>query len=159
MVLSPLSSSGLAHNRQQSFSPAPSGAFPSRQNSTRMRSNSHKSGAPGTGTFAPTFISTDEVQSGDIVVRAIEGENDFSGKRYVWLKDPATAFVRGWVVEELQGGMLLVQCDDGSVSTAHCALSDPKLIICSNGKSTRMRWTKSIQPSSTRPMTWLSSHT
>lgn len=44
----------------------------------------------------------------------IEGENDFSGKRYVWLKDPDKAFVRGWVVEELPAGQLLVQCDDDS---------------------------------------------
>jgi myosin heavy chain 9/10/11/14 len=51
-------------------------------------------------------------------VRGIEGENDFSGKRYVWLKDPQTAFVRGWVVEELGGNRILVQCDDGSVRTA-----------------------------------------
>lgn len=49
-------------------------------------------------------------------MKGIEGENDFSGKRYVWLKDPQTAFVKGWVVEELEGGRLLVQCDDGSVS-------------------------------------------
>jgi len=49
-------------------------------------------------------------------VKGIEGENDFSGKRYVWLKDPQTAFVRGWVVEELEGNRILVQCDDGSVS-------------------------------------------
>lgn len=47
-------------------------------------------------------------------VRGIEGENDFSGKRYVWLRDPDTAFVRGWVVEELPGDMLKVQCDNGS---------------------------------------------
>lgn len=51
-------------------------------------------------------------------VKGIEGENDFSGRKYVWLKDPQTAFVKGWVVEELEGGKLLVQCDDGSVSTA-----------------------------------------
>jgi myosin protein heavy chain len=44
----------------------------------------------------------------------VEGENDFSGKRYVWLRDPTTAFVRGWVVEDLPGGRLLVQCDNGS---------------------------------------------
>lgn len=49
-------------------------------------------------------------------VRGIEGENDFSGKRYVWLKDPKAAFVKGWIVEELGGGRILVQCDDGSVS-------------------------------------------
>ena len=32
----------------------------------------------------------------------------------MWLKDPKTAFVKGWVVEELGGGRILVQCDDGS---------------------------------------------
>jgi myosin protein heavy chain len=47
-------------------------------------------------------------------VRGIEGENDFSGKRYVWLRNSTTAFVRGWVVEELDGDRLLVQCDDGA---------------------------------------------
>jgi myosin protein heavy chain len=50
------------------------------------------------------------------IVKGIEGENDFSGKKYVWLRDPQTAFVKGWVVEELEGSRLLVQCDDGSVS-------------------------------------------
>jgi myosin protein heavy chain len=48
-------------------------------------------------------------------VRGIEGENDFSGRRYVWLKDPQAAFVKGWVVEELGANRILVQCDDGSV--------------------------------------------
>lgn len=48
-------------------------------------------------------------------VKSIEGENDFSGKRYVWLKDQQSAFVKGWVVEEMEGNKLLVQCDDGTV--------------------------------------------
>lgn len=51
-------------------------------------------------------------------VKRIEGENDFSGKRYVWLKDPITAFVKGWVVEELGNNQILVQCEDGSVREA-----------------------------------------
>lgn len=51
------------------------------------------------------------------IVKGIEGE-DFSGKKYVWLKDPQAAFVKGWVVEELPENKLLVQCDDGSVSIA-----------------------------------------
>jgi myosin protein heavy chain len=55
------------------------------------------------------------MQSSELVVRGIEGENDFSGKRYIWLRDPVTAFVRGWIVEDLEGGNLLVQCEDGSV--------------------------------------------
>lgn len=49
-------------------------------------------------------------------MRGIEGENDFSGRRYVWVKDPESAFVRGWVVEETEAGQLLVQCEDGTVS-------------------------------------------
>ena len=55
------------------------------------------------------------MQGIDNSIREIEGENDFSGKRYVWLRDPQAAFVKGWVVEELQDNQLLVQCDDGSV--------------------------------------------
>ena len=58
----------------------------------------------------------EEMQRNTETVKGIEGENDFSGKRYVWLKDPQTAFVKGWVVEELGSNQLLVQCDDGSVS-------------------------------------------
>ncbi|RAL67585.1 hypothetical protein DID88_008338 [Monilinia fructigena] len=30
------------------------------------------------------------------------------------LKDPQTAFVKGWIVEELENNHILVQCDDGS---------------------------------------------
>ena len=48
-------------------------------------------------------------------MQGIEGENDFSGKRYVWVRDPQVAFIRGWVVEDLVGGKMLVQCDDGTV--------------------------------------------
>ena len=65
------------------------------------------------GTFAPQFIHEDDQETprlGGIV----EGENDFSGKRYVWLKDPTAAFVRGWVVEDLPEGKILVQCDNGT---------------------------------------------
>lgn len=56
------------------------------------------------------------MQGVDSSVNGIEGENDFSGKRYVWLRDPQAAFVKGWIVEELPDSQLLVQCDDGSVS-------------------------------------------
>lgn len=59
------------------------------------------------------------MRRGSDVVDGIEGENDFSGKRYVWLKDPQTAFVKGWVVEDLGDNRILVQCDDGSVSGPH----------------------------------------
>ena len=57
-------------------------------------------------------------------VDSIEGENDFSGKKYVWLTDPNTAFVKGLVVEELDNGCLLIQCDDGSVCHNGHEMSD-----------------------------------
>lgn len=82
-----------------------------RANSTRLRSESIRNNNPG-GTFAPQFIADDTQDIPE--VRGIEGENDFSGKRYVWLRDPKTAFVRGWVVEELPNDRLLVQCDNGT---------------------------------------------
>ena len=47
-------------------------------------------------------------------ILAIEGENDFSGKRYVWVKDPEKAFVRGWITEDLPGNRVLVKFDNGS---------------------------------------------
>ncbi|KAL2150237.1 hypothetical protein VTH82DRAFT_7913 [Thermothelomyces myriococcoides] len=69
---------------------------------------------PSSTTFAPSYLKTEDMRKPTDVVKGIEGENDFSGKKYVWLKDPKTAFVKGWVVEELEGNRLLVQCDDGS---------------------------------------------
>ncbi|OBR08675.1 Myosin type ii heavy chain [Colletotrichum higginsianum IMI 349063] len=79
-----------------------------------FRHNRSDSRNSGSGTFAPSFIKTEEMRRGSDAVRGIEGENDFSGKRYVWLKDPQVAFVRGWVVEEMEGSKILVQCDDGT---------------------------------------------
>ena len=77
-----------------------------------------REGTPASGTFAPSFINTEEMKNRSIdVVRGIEGENDFSGKRYVWVKDTQAAFVKGWIVEELDQNRILVQCDDGSVSS------------------------------------------
>jgi len=111
---SPLSQP-LGHARHHSFSPMENGLL-GRTASTRARSNSYRSNAPATGTFAPQFIKSDEIQNGLDTVRGIEGENDFSGKRYVWLKDANAAFVKGWIVEELPDNRLIVQCDDGSVS-------------------------------------------
>lgn len=70
-----------------------------------------------TGTFAPQFIKSEELRRGADQIQSMEGDNDFSGKRYVWLKDPEKAFVRGQVIEEREGGLLLVQCEDGSVRT------------------------------------------
>ncbi|KKA30013.1 hypothetical protein TD95_004327 [Thielaviopsis punctulata] len=70
---------------------------------------------PMSNTFAPSFIHSDELKrTEEEIVDKIEGENDFSGKRYMWLKDTANAFVKGWVVEELEGNRILVQCEDGT---------------------------------------------
>lgn len=113
---SPLSAShASSHSRNHSFSQMDSALSPPNGTLSRQRSHSSRNTTPATGTFTPKFIKTEELGSGVERVRGIEGENDFSGKRYVWLKDPVAAFVRGWVVEELEGDQLLVQCDDGSV--------------------------------------------
>lgn len=56
-------------------------------------------------------------------IRGVEGDNDFSGNKYVWLRDTQKAFVRGLVLEELDDNRLLVQSDDGEVELS--ALKDP----------------------------------
>ncbi|KAJ6034935.1 uncharacterized protein N7446_009692 [Penicillium canescens] len=78
----------------------------------RERSNSAKN-SPSSGTFAPSFIKSEELRRGADQIRGIEGDNDFSGNKYVWLRDNEKAFVRGLVLEELEGGRMLVQSDDG----------------------------------------------
>lgn len=140
------------HVRQQSFSPMPPASQIGRVDSLHRRSTSQRNNAPTTATFAPQFIKSDEIQNGH-KIHGIEGENDFSGKHYVWLKDPEKAFVRGWVVQELPENRLLVQCDDGSVcKTLH--LLETKADSCSNVMSTKMRRTRSIPQSSTRLTIW-----
>ena len=76
-------------------------------------------------TFAPQFIKVAEAQKENEWVGGIESENDFSGKRYVWLHDVNKAFIKGWIVEELDKGKLLVQCDDGSVRSKRLSGSFP----------------------------------
>jgi myosin protein heavy chain len=115
IISSPLSGSQSPHNRNQSFSALAGVMSPNNNATGRYRSNS-KTGTPTSNTFAPSFIKSEDTQRGTEVVKGIEGENDFSGKRYVWLKDPQTAFVKGWIVEELGNNQILVQCDDGGVS-------------------------------------------
>jgi hypothetical protein len=117
----------------------------------RNRSNSYRGSSPATGTFAPVFIKSEEMQKPS-PVSGIKGENDFSGKRYVWLKDPNTAFVKGWVVEELEDGMLRIQCDDGSVSTIR--LSQHFTNVYSNEMFIKMTLTKSILLNSTKLTIW-----
>ncbi|GLI80745.1 class II myosin [Penicillium ochrochloron] len=79
---------------------------------SRQRSNSVRNNA-SSGTFAPSFIKSEELRRGADQIRGLEGDNDFSGNKYVWLRDAEKAFVRGLVLEELEGGRLLVQTDDG----------------------------------------------
>lgn len=105
-----------AHNRNQSFSP-PSGSSFAPLQLAMHRTNSARTIHSSSNTFAPKFIKTEESQRISDTIGGIEGENDFSGRRYVWLRDPQLAFVRGWIIEELRGGRLLVQCDDESVGS------------------------------------------
>ncbi|SPQ19096.1 821b4c22-5052-40eb-93df-7bf7ac466141 [Thermothielavioides terrestris] len=91
--------------------PTSTGSTPLRNGHVRGPS---REGTPSSSTFAPSYLKTEDMRKPTDIVRGIEGENDFSGKKYVWLKDPQTAFVKGWVVEELPENRLLVQCDDGS---------------------------------------------
>lgn len=106
-----------SHSRTPSNTTVPSTlALPVNGHGPRHQRADSKNNAAGSSTFAPSFIKTEDLRRSIDIVKGIEGENDFSGRRYVWLRDPQTAFVKGWVVEELEGNRLLVQCDDGSVS-------------------------------------------
>lgn len=155
---SPLSnvSTPTGHARTQShtsFNPplAPAGG------SHRHSRSDSRNGTHLSNTFAPSFIKTEEMQrgTGADAVKGIEGENDFSGKRYVWLKDPQTAFVKGWVVEELGKNTLLVQCDDGTVSEPSAHNRGDANARRSNARSTPTASTRSTLPSSTRQTIWL----
>ncbi|KAI4109439.1 MAG: hypothetical protein L6R37_000596 [Teloschistes peruensis] len=100
------------HAQNSAFSPPGGVSFPA-TNATRHRAGS-VTHSQSTSTFAPNFIKSGQFERAGEAPGAIEGENDFSGKRYVWLGDPNVAFVKGWVIEELGNDRLLVQCDDGS---------------------------------------------
>jgi len=159
IITSPLGTSNTGHSRTQSFSPLGSTLVPSR--ATRQRSSSNRSSMSASNTFAPQFIKIEELQRGKNEIRQIEGENDFSGKRYVWLRDPEVAFVRGWVVEDHDDGQLLVQCDDGSVRLFYERLdckANP-LLFCSNERWMPMALTRSIPRNLTRQMIWQSLRT
>jgi myosin protein heavy chain len=153
-IESPPPTHSVSHTRNQSYSPVTTSTLGKGPVHTRQRSES-KISAIKSNTFAPSFIKTDESQE-RTKVDGIEGENDFSGKRYVWLKDPGSAFVRGWIVEELEGGQILVQCDDGSVRPATISLPSLANAIRSNGRSMARTLTKSTPRNSTKQTTWLS---
>ncbi|RYP86174.1 hypothetical protein DL769_000786 [Monosporascus sp. CRB-8-3] len=102
------------HSRSQSNASMATIFGPTNGNGPRHHRELSRSGTQNSTTFAPSYLKTEDLRRSIDVVKGIEGENDFSGKRYVWLRDPQTAFVKGWVVEELGDGRILVQCDDGS---------------------------------------------
>ncbi|KAJ5966320.1 hypothetical protein N7481_013034 [Penicillium waksmanii] len=102
--------SARGHLRNSSVSQLSPARSPA--STTRERSNSGRNNA-SSGTFAPSFIKSEEMRRSADQIRGLEGDNDFSGNKYVWLRDPEKAFVRGLVLEELEGGQLLVQSDDG----------------------------------------------
>ncbi|PHH79145.1 hypothetical protein CDD80_5512 [Ophiocordyceps camponoti-rufipedis] len=109
----PGASTPASHGRSQSSSSvgnALGGGF------ARNHRSDSRSGTPTSSTFAPSFIKEEEDvrRRSQSTVSGIEGENDFSGRRYVWLKDPQQAFIRGWVIEELPDNRLQVQTDDGT---------------------------------------------
>jgi myosin protein heavy chain len=104
--------SARGHLRNSSVSQLSPARSPA--STTRERSNSGRNNA-SSGTFAPSFIKSEEMRRSADQIRGLEGDNDFSGNKYVWLTDPEKAFVRGLVLEELEGGKLLVQSDDGEV--------------------------------------------
>ncbi|KAL8701668.1 MAG: hypothetical protein Q9224_000402 [Gallowayella concinna] len=101
------------HARNSSFSPAGDVYLPSVA-PFGQRTGSIRAHSQSTSTFAPQFIKSEESQRPAEGLGGLEGENDFSGKRYIWLRDPHVAFIKGWIVEELGEGRLLVQCDDGN---------------------------------------------
>lgn len=109
-----LASHSPGHARNQSLSALPL-TLAQHNRPNRARTNSKTSSASIANTFAPKFIQAEDSRRSAEHIRNIEGENDFSGKRYVWVKDVESAFMRGWVVNETEAGQLLVQCDDGSV--------------------------------------------
>ena len=107
------------HLRTQSFSPAAPEPALLPLGSQRSRAHSNAISQQVSNTFTPQFIKSDAFGKVEGAGKEIEGENDFSGKRYVWLKDPEVAFVRGWVVEDLEGARLKVQCDNGDQRVVH----------------------------------------
>ncbi|KAF3480115.1 uncharacterized protein GIQ15_05462 [Arthroderma uncinatum] len=107
---SPVQTYVTGHSRNSSLTPL----NPTSTNGVnRQRSNSARHPSETSNTFAPQFIKSEELRRGADQIRGEEGDNDFSGKRYVWLKDPEKAFIRGAVVRETEDGLLVVQCDDG----------------------------------------------
>ncbi|EXJ79851.1 myosin heavy chain [Capronia epimyces CBS 606.96] len=109
LFASPTAHQASRQDRQQSYSPSSLTSIPS-----HVRTHSLQRQASTSSTFAPKFIKSEELRKSDDRISAIEGENDFSGRRYVWVKDPEKAFVRGWITQDLPGDKVLVQFESGA---------------------------------------------
>lgn len=157
----PAQSHSLGHTRTSSFNPSGSNGFLGSLG--RQRSNSARNTNHSSNTFAPQFIKSEELQKGADQIRGQEGDNDFSGKRYVWLKDAQRAFIRGLVLEELESGILVVQCEDGSVSVTRSLivlfLHRLTSYMPRHARSTSTMLTRLILRSLTKPTTWRSLRT
>ncbi|KAK5991073.1 Myosin type-2 heavy chain 1 [Cladobotryum mycophilum] len=106
--------SPLAHVRPRSSSSFGPGVAAISSAFQRTGRSESRNATPTSSTFAPSFIRDEEdMRPENDTVKGIEGENDFSGKRYVWLKDPQDAFVKAWVVEEMADNKILVQTETG----------------------------------------------
>ncbi|KAI9762458.1 MAG: hypothetical protein M4579_000434 [Chaenotheca gracillima] len=122
---SPLSlSQSPSHGRNQSLSALTSSLSPPAEVGRPRTTSRGTNNISASTTFAPQFIKAAD-RSDEQLHQPLGAGNDFSGKRYVWLKDRETAFVRGWVVEEKAGSRLLVQCDDGTQREVEADSVDP----------------------------------
>lgn len=90
-----------------------SSSTPSSPKHNHSRTDSLTS-SPSTGTFTPKFINNLNASHHSQSTDSARDLAEFSGKRWVWLKDDKLAFVKGWVVED-HGETLLVRCDNESV--------------------------------------------
>jgi myosin heavy chain 9/10/11/14 len=84
--------------------------------STPVNPSKHtRTESPSTGTFTQKFVNDlaipDKSSTSSDSARDLA---EFSGKRWVWLKDEKLAFVKGWVTED-NGDTLQVRCDNESV--------------------------------------------
>jgi myosin heavy chain 9/10/11/14 len=75
----------------------------------RQQQDSRKS---STGTFTPKFINTLDTKNASSKDSARDLA-EFSGKRWVWVKDNRLAFIKGCVVED-NGSTLQVRCENES---------------------------------------------
>jgi myosin heavy subunit len=89
----------------------PGPVFPKQSTSQRPSTPQHVRN-DSTGTFTPKFINALGLNA-----RPTDAARDlaeFSGKRWVWLKDDKLAFVKGWVTQD-KGSVLQVKCDNETV--------------------------------------------